>query len=106
MFSLVSYQTLKPNPLKIPERIKKVDKKMINDLNNEGIKLSDSKKNYCRIENSICINVFCYENNLIYPVYASDQKFENCMDLSLVTNENKSHYVYMKDFNRFMCNKT
>ena len=107
MFSLVSYQTLKSNPLKIhPERIKNVDKKMINDLNNEGIKFPVSKKNYCRIENNICINVFCYENNLIYPVYASDQKFENCMALSLVRNENKSHYVYMKDFNGFMCNKT
>ena len=30
------------------------------------------KKN-CRIErqNNICINVFCYENGLIYPVYVS-----------------------------------
>ena len=27
------------------------------------------------------------------------------MDLLLI-NENKSHYVYIKDFNRFMCNKT
>ena len=24
----------------------------------------------------------------------------------LISNENKSHYVYIKDFNRFMCNKT
>ena len=24
----------------------------------------------------------------------------------MITNENKSHYVYIKDFNRFMCNKT
>ena len=28
------------------------------------------------------------------------------MDLLLVTNENKSHYVYIKDFNRFMFPKT
>ena len=28
------------------------------------------------------------------------------MDLLLISNENKSHYVYVKDFNRFMCNKT
>ena len=28
------------------------------------------------------------------------------MDLLLISNENKSHYVYIKDFNRFMCNKT
>ena len=28
------------------------------------------------------------------------------MDLLLISNENKSHYVYIKDFNRFMFNKT
>ena len=27
------------------------------------------------------------------------------MDLLLISNENKSHYVYIKDFNRFICNK-
>ena len=26
-------------------------------------------------------NVFYYENNLVYSVYISDGKFENCMDL-------------------------
>ena len=65
------------------------------------------KKDYSRIErqNNICINVFRYENNLAYPVYLSDHKFENCIDLLLITDENKSHDVYIKDFNRFMCNK-
>ena len=24
----------------------------------------------------------------------------------MISDENKSHYVYIKDFNRFMCNKT
>ena len=36
----------------------------------------------------------------------SDEKFENCMDLLMITDKNKSHNVYIKDFNRFMCNKT
>ena len=90
------------------KRITKKDKNMINDLNYEGIKFPVSKKDYCRIErqNNICINVFCNENGLNYPVYVSDQKFHNSMDLLLITNENKSHYVYIKDFSRFMCNKT
>ena len=80
---------------------------MINDLNYEGIKFPDSKKYYCNIErqNNICINVFCYENNLTYTVFVSDQKFENCMDLLLISDEHKSHCVSIKDFNRFMCNK-
>ena len=28
------------------------------------------------------------------------------MDLLLISDQSKSHYVYIKDFNRFMCNKT
>ena len=81
---------------------------MVNDVDYVDIKYPVSKKDYCKIEqnNSICINVFSYENNLVYPVYLSDKKFEDCMDLSLITDENKSYYVYIKDFNRFMCNKT
>ena len=91
-----------------PERITKKDKNMINDLNYEGTKFPVSKKDYCKIErqNNICISVFCYENELTYPVHVSDEKFGNSMDLLLITDENKSHYVYIKDFNRFMCNKT
>ena len=51
------------------------------------------KKNYCRIERQgkICINVFCYENNVTCPVYVSDQKLKNCMDLLLISDKNKLH---------------
>ena len=41
-----------------------------------------------------------------YPVYVSDQKFHNSMDLLLICDENKSHYVYINDFERNMYNKT
>ena len=90
-----------------PERMAKKDKHMINELDYERIKFPVSKKDYCKVErqNNICINVFCYENGLTFPVYVSDQKFHNSMDLLLISNENKSRYVYFKDFNRFMCNK-
>ena len=50
--------------------------------------------------------MFCYENKLTFPIYISDQKFENSMDLLLEINENKSHYEYIKDFDRFMFQKT
>ena len=49
--------------------------------------------------------MLCYENNLVYPVYVSDPKFANCIDLLLITKEGRSHYVYITDFNRFMFNK-
>ena len=67
------------------------------------------EKDFSNIEkkNNICINVFCYENKLVFPIYVSDQKFENSIDLLLVTDADKSHYVvYIKDFDRFMFLKT
>ena len=54
----------------------------------------------------ICINVFGYENELIFPIHISDQKFEDSMDLLLLIDNDKSHYVYIKDFNRFMFHRT
>ena len=90
-----------------PERITKENKNMVDDLDCEGIKVTVSKKDYCRIkrQNNICIDVFCYENELTDPVYVSDQKFHSCVDLLLISDENKSHYVSIKDFGIFMCNE-
>ena len=69
--------------------------------------LSFSTK-YCKIEQkiNICINALSYENDLTYPGYVLDKKFEGCMELLIITDENKSHYAYIKNFNRFMYNKT
>ena len=39
-------------------------------------------------------------------IYISDQKCEDSMDLLLLIDNNKSHYVYIKDFDRFMFHKT
>ena len=52
---------------------------MVNDLYYRGIKFPLSKKDYRKIEqkNNISINVFCSENNLVYPVHISDQKLED-----------------------------
>ena len=50
--------------------------------------------------------MFGYENKLVFPIYVSDQKFEDSMDLLLLIDNDKSHYVYIKDFNRFMFHKT
>ena len=58
------------------------------------------------MKNNICINVFGYENKLAFSIFVSDQKFENSIDLLLLIDENKSHYAYIKDFDRFMFCKT
>ena len=43
---------------------------MVYNLDYESIKLHGSRKDYCKIEqeNNFCNNVFCYENELTYPV--------------------------------------
>ena len=91
-----------------PERITKEDKNIADDLDYERINFPVSKKDYCIIErqNNICINVFCYENVLTYPVYVSDQKFRDSINLLLISDENQYNHVYIKDSDRFMCNKT
>ena len=43
---------------------------------------------------------------LVFSIYVSDQKFENSIDLLLVSDGNKLHYVYIKDFDRFIFHKT
>ena len=50
--------------------------------------------------------MFGYKNESAFPIHISDQKFENSMDLLLSINDDKSHYVYIKDFNTFMFHKT
>ena len=62
--------------------------------------------NKIEVKNNICINVFGYENWLVFPIYVSDKKFEDSMDLLLLIDDDKSHYVYVKDFDRFMFHKT
>ena len=65
------------------------------------------QKNFTKLKkNNICINVFGYEDKLIFPIYISDQKFEDSMDLLLLVDNKKSHYVYVKNFNRFMFHRT
>ena len=58
------------------------------------------------VQNNICINVFGYENKLVFPVYVSDQTFKSSIDLLLLIDDDQSHYVYIKDFNTFMFHKT
>ena len=93
---------------KNPQRIAKKDKELVSNLHYEGINFPVSRKDYCRLEmqNKSCINVFCYENKVVHPVYFSDQKSSDSMDLLLISDKFKSHYVHIKDFDRFMLNKT
>ena len=64
---------------------------MANTFDYSGIDFPISKKDYCKIEkqNNICINVFSYDNGIIYPIYISSKKFSDSMNLLLIFEENK-----------------
>ena len=42
---------------------------------------------------------------MCFPVYLSNQSFNDSIDLLLISNGFTNHYVYIKDFNRLMFNK-
>ena len=42
------------------------------------------------MQNNICINVFGYENELVYPIFISKQTFEDLIDLLLLIENDKS----------------
>ena len=57
--------------------------------------------------------MFCYgfsnlrfRIKLVFAIYISNQKFENSMGLLLIIDGNKSYYVHIKDFDRFMFHET
>ena len=91
-----------------PERIKKEDKKMVNELNYDGIDFPLSQKHYNKVEkqNNIRINVFGYEKGQPFPIHISKETFEDQMNLLLITEDEKKHYVLIKDFNAFMYNQS
>ena len=96
------------NSVKIhPERIKKEGEILANYIDYDGIEFPVQEKDFNKIEtrNNICINVLGYENGLTFPIHAWEEKFENFMDFLHAIDGNKSHYMYIKDFHRFMFHK-
>ena len=90
------------------ERIKKEDKKMVNELNYDRIDFPLSQKHYNKVEkqNNIRINVFGYEKGQRFPIHISKETFKDQMNLLLITEDEKKHYVLIKDFNAFMYNQS
>ena len=54
---------------------------------------------------NINVNVFSYENR-VRPLYASKKSNEQALNVLLISNEETSHYIFIKDFNRLMYSKT
>ena len=96
------------NPqIKDPQRVKKVDKAFIENLNYSGIEFPVTIKHY-KIEkqNNININVFGYEKMQIYPIYVSKESNGDFLNLLLITDDENQHYVLIEDFNKLMYKQT
>ena len=91
----------------IQKELEKLIKKIAEKLDYDGIEFPVQEKDFSKIEvkNNICINVFGYEEKLVFPIYVSNRKFEDVMDLLLLIDDDKSHYVYIKNVDRFMFHK-
>ena len=85
---------------KDPERIKKQDNFPIFNF---PMKASDYEIIKERFK--INVNVFGYENR-VFPLYVSKKPNEQVLNVLLISNEEKSQYVYIKDFNRLMYSRT
>ena len=107
MFFIVSCQTINPSK-EYPERIKKTDKKIGEKLDYDRIEFPVQEKEFSKIEKKeqYVHYVLGNENELVFPIYVSDQKFEHSITLLLLIYDKSQHYVYIKDFNRFMFHKT
>ena len=92
---------------KHPDRIKKQDKKIANTLDYRGINFTMKARDYELVEErfNFNVNVFGYENR-VFPLYVSKKSNEQVLNALLISNEEKSHYVFLKDFNRLMYSKT
>ena len=85
-----------------PERINNQGKKIESTLDYRGINFPMKARDYEIIEErfNINVNVFRYGDK-IFPLYVSKKFNEQVFNVLLVSNEEKSHYVLMKDFNRY-----
>ena len=93
---------------KDPQRIKKTDKKYVEKLDYTGVEFPVNVEQYNKIEkqNTIRINVFGYEEGQPFPIPISNERFEDQMNLLLITRYGKGHYVLIKHFNKFMYNQS
>ena len=67
-----------------------------------------SMKDIPKIEKqfSVSINVFGHEGSYIYPIRITTEDYKKHVDLLYTENEETSHYVLIKDFNKLNCKIT
>lgn len=106
---LLKDSSLPNNEMRKPETYK------IADISSNVIKVNDVTLNFSTISfplklkdikifeknNEISVNVFGYDNNTIVgPYYLTKEEKSNHINLLLLTKEDKSHYVLIRDMSR------
>ena len=99
------------NPVeKAQERITEKLKKQSTLFNWDGVEfpVAVNESTYRRFEkkNNVSVNVFGYENEEVYPLYVSKEAGAKFVDLLLISDGEKSHYCWIKNFNRLMSKRT
>ena len=91
---------------KDPLRIKLSDREYEKKSDYSGITFPVTINQMSKIErqNQINsnINIIGYHKKRILPIRISPEKYHNHIELLYIEGDGKQHYVYMKDFNRFM----
>jgi hypothetical protein len=74
------------------------------ELDFTGIDFPVQMKDISRFEsqNDITINVFGYDRGNIYPIHLTKERFMRHVDLLVISNGQRSHYCWIKNFNRLL----
>ena len=96
-------------------KIRNFDRHLAKQLNFKNVKFPAYKKDYAKIEkwNNKLKNEITFLLKLLVlkikyhtTFILQKQTFEKYVDLLLISNNKNYYYVLIKDFNRFMANKT
>ena len=89
------------------ERINEEAQKIADKLNYSNIEFPLNINDYELIEDrfNMNVNVFGYQDK-VYPLHVSKKSYTQVLNLLLITQDDKSHYVFIKDFNKLMYSNT
>ena len=89
------------------ERMNEEAQKIADKFNYSNIEFPLNINDYELIEDrfNMNINVFGYQYK-VYPLYVSKKSYTQVLNSLLITQDDKSHYVFIKDFNKLMYSNT
>ena len=80
---------------------------MVNYLDYKGIEFPVFKSDFRKVEKKYILALMCFAIKITWFIlFINQMKHLKTMDLLIIANKNKSHYAYIKGFNRYSCNKS